>query len=446
MKRSLLTLLLTLFSFQNGFAVEEIKLEEVVDVVSERNYQVLESAEKVFQARAEISVARGNLLPKLNFWTIVKTIINPASLIETILPGESGIAPFLVPGNWFRLKESQILFDAEREAYRGVWANEVMNTKSLYLNLLLDQQLLNLVQSHTAEVENVYKVAKTRAALGGVSLEVVQELEIRWSKLTDDVESLRRLILLEYKSLSYALGIPFDEDIAIRDILIPDIKNLDPLNYADFEFRAIDSSPEKRQMDHFLRVVPYLKKEVKYSFFGNSSASRGVAGGVFDAISIPDGFGFGQGASRRIIEGKERILELQRTGVVEVIKRQLQSVISGYNFTIERYPNVERRMELAESRVTQFINRLQVGQNINLIELTDAYHRSAFEKMDLASLNYNFVVNRDKFDRLIFHGDYRRAKESLLKIDQERKNYLAEVAKRESKNRRDSRDNRRRRP
>jgi|TARA_B100000749_G_scaffold280077_2_gene274680 outer membrane protein TolC len=446
MKNSLLTLLLIIFSSHSAFATADINLEEVVDIVSERNYQVLEAAEKVFQARAEISTARGNVLPKLNFWTIIKQIINPTSLIEAILPGEAGIAPFLVPANGFRLKESQILFDAEREAYRGVWANEVMNTKSLYLNLLLDQQLLDLVRAHAAEVKNVYNVAQTHAALGSAPLEVVQELEIRWSNLSDDVKALERLIQLEYKSLSYALGISFDEDITIGNILVPDIKNLDPINYSDFEFRAVDSSPEKRQLEHFLRVIPYLKKEAKYSFFGNSSASRGVAGGVFDDVSIQDDFGFGRGATRRILEGEEHILELQKTGVVEVLKRQLQSVVSGYNLTLEQYANIERRTQIAESRVTQLINRLQMGQNIDLVDLTDAYHRSAFEKMDLESLKYNFVINEDKFHRLIFHGDYRRARESLLKIDQERKKYLAELAERESRERRDSRDNRRRRP
>lgn len=442
-----LVLLLTLFSFGYASGAENVSLDEVVDVVSERNYQVLQSAEKVFQARAEIAVARGNLLPKLNFWTIIGAIINPVSLVESLLSGDSGIAPFLVPGNWFKLKESQILFDAEREAYRGVWANEVLNTKSLYLNLLLDQELLNLISRHVEEIESVYKVAKTRAALGAVPISVAQELEIRWLKLKDDKEAMTRLILDEYKALTYAFGLPFDEDVTIENISLPDIKNLDPLNYSDFEFRAVDSSPEKRQMDHFLRVIPYLKKEVKYSFFGNSNASRGVSGGVFDDISIPDGFGFGQGASRSIIEGKERILELQRTGVIEVIKRQLQSVINTYNFSIDRYPNVERRLNLADNRVKQYITQIQVGQNVNLIDLTDAYHRSAFEKMDLANLGYKFVVNKDKFHRLIFHGDYRRARESLLKIDQERKRYLAQLAERERRDRRESRDRRRgRRP
>ena len=445
MLKPLLSILIVLFYCFSSFAEEKVTLDQVVDVVSDRNYQVLESAERVFQARAEISVARANLLPKLNFWTIVKTIVNPASLVETLLSGESGIAPFLVPNNWFRLKESQILYDAERESYRGVWSNEVRNAKAIYVNLLLDLQLFNLISEHVSEIESTYKIAQTRATLGTIPVSVAQELEIRWLKLSDDKEVLSKLLIDEYKALSYVLGIPFDETLKIEEIAIPDIKNLEPLKYSDFEFRAIDSSPEKRQLDHLLRVIPYLKKEVKYNFFGNSKASRGVAGGIFDDIPISDGWSFGNGASLRIIEGKERMLSLQKTGIIEVIKRQLNSVIEDYNLSINRYPNVERRLNLSGKRVNQYLSRLRVGQDVDLIELTDAYHRNAFEKMDMATLEYRFVVNKDKFHRLIFHGDYKKAKESLEQIDKDRKEYLKEKLETQAEEKRKSRDERRRR-
>ena len=149
------------FSVQSG--ATELKLEDLVKQVSEKNYLVYENALKVYQSRTDIDRVRGELLPKLNIWNIASALIDPLSLIGSI----NDIAPFLVPSNWFRLEEVKLLYLSEKEGYRALWGNELHSAKTLFLHTSFDMQLLEHVKNSIVELNEIHLIVKTREMLGG---------------------------------------------------------------------------------------------------------------------------------------------------------------------------------------------------------------------------------------------------------------------------------------
>jgi outer membrane protein TolC len=384
-----------------------ITLEDVVKKVSTENYRVYENALRVYQAREKIQVARMNLLPKLNIWRLSGVAIevavgNPQSIIGIV----NDIAPFLVPANWFRLKASKILYNAEEEGYRALWANELMTAKALYTHLLLDQSLFDHIKENKRDLENLFTIVQSREMFGGAPPGASRDIEIRLLSLQEDLRNLEVLISEEESLLSFMMALPANTIVRPAPIKMADFENLEPLDYEDFEFRAVDSSPEVRQFDYFISASDYVRKEAIFSFLGTSEMSRGVAGGIFDNIPMPDGLGFGTPASMRIISAQKEILKTQQKGAEETIRRQLKLLVKNYNLDLESYANLKKRVQLTEETNNQIYEFLDLGLEVEMITLIEASKNHIQASTGLFSVKYRFLINEDKLARLIFHGDY----------------------------------------
>lgn len=401
MKKILVTGLLLFAGFAQAQSSKTISLEQVVERVSNSNYKVYENALKVYQAKANIEKARADFLPNLNIWSLANIVLDPSSIFESI----TDVAPFLVPANWFRLQETQLLFLAEKEGYRALWGNEVNIVKALYLNVLLDQQLLSQIQLSIEELDRIHKIIKTRELFGGVKPGTAREIEIRLLGLREDAENLRLLLGLEYDELTYALGYKADEDIVLQPVPLPQIENLQPIQAREYEFRMLSFSPERRQFDHFFSVLNQIKKEIEYSFLGVSSISRGVAGGVFDSIPIPTGMG-GRGASMKILNAQREIMRTQKIGVEETLKRQLRAVSNQYNSDLVNFNNFKRREQLARESRDSILRRARLGENIDVIELSESSRNLIMAETALLAVHYRVMNSTDRLQRLLFTGDY----------------------------------------
>ncbi len=384
-----------------------ITMEDVVKKVSTENYRVYENALRVYQAREGIQVARMNLLPKLNIWRLTGVAIesalgNPQSVIGIV----NDIAPFLVPANWFRLKASKILYNAEEEGYRALWANELMTAKALYTHLLLDQSLFDHILENKKELETLFTIIQSRELFGGAAQGASREIEIRLLSLQEDIRNLEVLISEEEILLSYMMGLPANTVVKPAPIKMADFENLEPLDYQDFEFRAVDSSPEVRQFDYFIAASDYVRKEAIFSFLGTSNMSRGVAGGIFDNLPTPDGLGFGTPASMRIVSAQKEILKTQQKGAVETIKRQLKLLVKNYNLDLESYRNLKKRVQLTQDANDQLYEFIDLGQEVEMFTLIEASRNHIQAATGLFAVKYRFLTNEDKLARLLFHGDY----------------------------------------
>jgi len=382
--------------------VRRIEIREVVQRVSQNNYTVYENALRVYQAKMSIEKARADMLPKLNIWGIAKLILDPISIIEQI----SDMAPFLVPANWFRLEEVKLLYLAEKEGYRALWGNELYAAKALYANVLFDQSLLQHVQRSIRELQRIHRIALTRESFGGARLGTARDIEIKILGLKEDEQNLLVLLSLELDQLSYALGYPASTTLSLTPVQLPVLEGATPLQPSDYEFRVLSSSPERRQFSHFLSALSQVKKEIEYSFLGSSSMSRGVAGGVFDNLPSGNGLGFGNGAALKIVDAQKEIMKTQKLGVEETLKRQLKTVAMQYNSDVTNFHNFKRRLELSRDAQNSLLRRIQIGDNIDVLELSEASRNQIQAEAAMLAIQYRTLNSQDRLNRLLFDGDY----------------------------------------
>ena len=106
----------------------QINLKQVVDKVSTENYSVYQSSLRVYQAKESITIARMNLLPRLNIWKLASAALEiyfggPAGAAAGGFSIVEDIAPFLVPANWFRVNQTKLFYLADLYCYSALWCN-----------------------------------------------------------------------------------------------------------------------------------------------------------------------------------------------------------------------------------------------------------------------------------------------------------------------------------
>ncbi len=380
-----------------------IKLPEVVKQVRNRNYKVQVATMRTYQAKANIEKARADLLPRLNIWSIAKIIMDPMSILDSI----QDIAPFLVPANWSRLEQNKILYEAEQQGYRALWSNEVHVTKMLYMRILFDQKLLNHVSASVKSLEEVLEIVKFHETFGAVKPGTARDIEIRVLGLKEDEQNLRLLIAQEIDELSYALAIKADVQMVLAPVTLPDARALKQIDYKAHESRVISVSPERTQYTYLLQTLEHIRQEVRYSFFGSSPISRGVAGGVFDAIPQTSGV-FGKNATMKIVDAQREILITQRTGIEETVRRQLRALANQYNSDLQMASQYSRRLQLARESNEALLRRAELGEQLNAFEFSENVKTRIQAETAIFAMQFRLFSNIDRLQRLTFTADYSR--------------------------------------
>lgn len=428
MKNLLLTALFLLPALSWGQTTQEIEinLKQVVDKVSTENYTVYQNSLRVYQAKESITVARMNLLPRLNLWKLAGAAVEifaggPLGAAAGAFTIVEDIAPFLVPANWFRVSQTKLFYQADLEGYKALWANEVLTSKALYHHILLDSSLKHHILKSRKDLEEIYQIVKVRETFGGAPQQVSQEIKIRVLSLDEDLRALEVLISEEESLLAFMMGYPTGTKLKVTSIDMPDYDSLEHLNYEDFDFRAVDVSPEIKQFQFFIDAADYARKEVVYAFLGASSLSRGLNGGIFDSLPVQSGLGFGTGASIRIVRTQKEILKVQKKAVEETVKRSLQLLVNNYNLDVDNYNNLKNRVYLAKNSLKQLYQRIQFGENVDSLQLIESSRNLVEAETALFSVMFRFLNSEDKLSRLIFHGDYAKAKDAIKRIQEDQK-------------------------
>lgn len=379
-----------------------IGIDEVAGLVSAQNFSVLSNAERVYQAKDSIRIARGNLLPKLNLWRIVGAVFDPKGLFGLV----EDIVPFLVPANWWRAKQAKLFAEAQREAYTALWANEVMTAKALFIHAELDQILLVLIERKIEELRELKTIARSREVLGGTPELLSKQIALQISSLQEDVRSLRYLVREELNSLGFALGLSANTVLILKPITMngPDVFK-SPSKEA-FTTRVLTASPELRQFDSLIVAAKHARKEARFTFLGVSTLSRGTMGGVFDSLPVSDGLGFGTAASVRVTKREKSILEIQRHAIEESLRRTTSMTLGSLDLDRESLVGASERKELAYSLKKDLESRLRLGDPVESSSLLSAIQGTVEAESSELSIRYRMLVAIDRMSRLAFEGDY----------------------------------------
>lgn len=379
----------------------ETSIQDFTSLIKNKNYIVLEQAEKVYQARQRIEFARGELLPSLNVWKLVNVITNPLDVSSW-----AEIAPFLSPSHWFRLEQNQIYYQAELHGYSAMLGNQVMNSKILFMKVNQDHRTMRFIRDYKTELEGVYNIIKLKIDLGMEPPESGRELKIRILALNEDLIRMRAYLSDARSELAYIAGYAGNSEITPKDLRPVEISSKSKITYDRIANEVIYNASELKQYDEFLRILPLLRKEIQFSFLGMSSASQGTAGGVFDQVPIPSGLGFATAPAIKIAKSQERVIRLQRQGIYETLLRQTKSATDRLAAEIDVRPFVLQRRSVAQEQASQYLEKLKLGQKIDLVRLADAFHAKQMALAAVLENEFQFRMQKEKIERLRSGGDY----------------------------------------
>lgn len=396
----LTSLLIQSFLFApNSFS--QTSLEDFSAQVRRKNFTVLEQAQKVYQAKENIEAARGELMPSLNVWNIIKIASNPLDLTSW-----AEMAPFLSPANWFRLEQNKIYFQAESYGYRALVGNQVLNARVLFIKVNQDQKIYKMIKDYKSDLQGVYDIAKIKVDLGMETPEYAREIQIRILALQEDLIRMKVYLADVRRELSFVTGGAGDIELTPKDVPALDMKSKNKLPYETVINDILARSNELKQYDELLKIIPQIKKEITFSFLGLTPASMGTGGGFFDNIPIPSGLGFGTGPSMNIAKSQEQVLRIQRQSVFETLRKQTKSATDQMGAEIDVRPVISERKQLATENSKQLLERLKLGENINLIFLADTLHAKRIADAAMTENEIQFRLQREKVDRLLVVGDY----------------------------------------
>lgn len=396
-------LILSLFYLTSINAEELLTIEVLTQKIQKENLIILQNAEKVYQAKLSIDSARLGLLPKLNIWTIGKIAIDPSAILDVA----QEIAPFLVPANWFRLKETEILFKAELEGYHALKGNEVFQARSLFYRVLLDQELMNNIEYAEKKLKLIADIADDQFDLGLLDGETARNLKIQHLNILQDLSKIKNLVKYEKSILKEITGIAQNNEISLKSVFIPNIGDeaqIDPVGIIETVLKV---SPELKQQDYFKEAIPLLKKEVAFSFLGVPSISRGTAGGIFDDIPESSGLGFSTGKQISLVSSKEKMIELQRKGIEETLKRQVYNLTQDYNSSIEMFRNVSERKKLSQMTYDFLEEKVSLGEIVSLTDLSEGSIQLLQANTLFLEENYNFLTSKDRLNRMLLEDAYK---------------------------------------
>jgi outer membrane protein, multidrug efflux system len=256
------------------------------------NYSILTGLNTLEQAKISVAAARaGVLLPGAKVGAIFDPLTSPASFALTSV---SVLLPFLLPSNWFALKESDHMLEADKAAYYLLELNQYASAYAIYETIVNDLDVqealqenydaLNEIAQDLQNRENGLQTVASSDLLNAV--QAAEQAEAQLSKMKETIEQ-------EKSSLTVILGLPladlaFDNPVHIAP---SPMESASPQQILD---QGLKIAPEAAQINALVAAQNDQKWSDLFAFVSSVSlANTGVGSGNTSGTSTGSGNSLG---------------------------------------------------------------------------------------------------------------------------------------------------------
>ena len=164
-----------------------------------RNIQIARALNEVYQAKAQVSQARANLLPSVNLGAVI------SSGQSFGLSAISVLLPFLMPSNWMDLYQSQYLLSAQGSAYYMAQLNGYASAYAVYATVVGDMQLRATLKKQYDNFKAIEDELRLPAELGMIPKEDYLQAQAQAQMAMVQVSQLDELLKREKAAVSKRL-------------------------------------------------------------------------------------------------------------------------------------------------------------------------------------------------------------------------------------------------
>ena len=378
----------------------ELTPETMAAQLFNKNSSILLGINRVHQSKDELNIARASLLPSLNLSTLLYSSMSSTFTVSAV----EVLFPFLVPGNWFKLKESKYLYRAQLKATKAIQLNTLASALSVYSSILSDQSLLGVYQDEITDLGKVAETVQNLYEAGLASKADLDRARGTWQFSRIGFSKIDGLVSKEIASLRHLLALPLTASWNINPM------DIDPSDFeqrapAEIQEAAISISPEMEQL-RLLKKAAENNSWTQHFAFIQGSGVRSPAGAgssiAFDNVNIGMNFniGYAQVPTIKLSEDRIKEIKLRINELTYEIGEQSEYAFELVKEAKQRNQYALEAAELMKSAYDRDVVRYQYG----LVDLqTVLTSRSQYRNAVLESLSAKtqLTLNRIVLHRLL---------------------------------------------
>jgi hypothetical protein len=383
------------------------------------SYSSQKSFEKLHQARRNISKKVGLLLPNFNLGTILNSVGGSTKTYFMPLQLVAPMIGFAFPSHWFSLKESKLIFEAEKRFYLSNVANNMNSIEIMYLEAHKTQTTIFEYQKIINDINQIIKIVNAQNDTNTLPFSTYVKLEILHQRLISDLYLLNLLFSTQKEEIGNSLALSEKER---KEFELKLLTNLDGenirINYPEFRHLALKRSIETKGGLFLLLASDFSIKKRKWDFISLTPETEG-------------GMGFGYKAQIDIAKSEKKVLSLEIDEFNQRYISQLQDVYEENKIIYDLINHSNHILINAERYYDFFKNKLVSTNSTEFKEFSEAAIELLQAKTDNISLHHQKLSIEANYRRLIFEGNnYRnlipklwlKAPEDELSRDEKREN------------------------
>lgn len=365
-----------------------MSLGDIVESTKHNNYETKAAAERVFRARANINMAIGNLMPSLNFQTVL------AGAQGDFFDMAASLIGFAFPSNWFKLDAKKSEFEAERYGYAVMLANQVNTVEVLFYRLQLMKSTIDLYETQLKSIAHIFDKVTQQVMIGEQLIDHQLRLDNLMILLEQDKALLGKAYAIIKYNLAFAIGLPPEEWNAfeIHPETLLDLSIVSNLSGDDIVDEVVSNSLELKEMMHLVEASKSSAKGRQFEFLS--------PGGQKEAA-----LGFGYASYVAAGKSKTKELQVKETQFQANLHRATYKAVEEYNNSLTLF-ELSSRGAQNEASLNLFLERqYEEGGIFNSSEVIEMLISQLDFKSHQLQAQINNHIATAQIKRLTFNGD-----------------------------------------
>jgi TolC family type I secretion outer membrane protein len=287
--------LLIAFAASSAFAQNgrPLTLDECVKIALEKNSQLLNAERRVRVAESGVTIARANLLPRLNsnfsssrtreVFRETRTVLNAGNLFQTAgtyynfhsASFSLNQTVFDFGATWNSIRQANSSKEASDFTFRSTKQTTIASVYERYYQLLKDIRLLEVAREAVRQNEEQLKLTESRYEIGAAPQGEVFRTKTTLGDAKISLIQQENAVRISQATLNVTLG--FNPDVPLEITDPPDVDTPKTYDKAQVMQKALQNNPGLHRYDADMKAASYGLKVAKTQFLPTLSINASYA-------------------------------------------------------------------------------------------------------------------------------------------------------------------------
>jgi len=365
----------------------------VDDLVKQALEFGLDSREKIqmlFQARAQVKVKIGGLLPQLNIMAVASSAMSGSVSLDAVIP----FVGFLFPSHWLGWLSARSLKKAEAYSLNTLFADRAQAIQHLYFDIQRQIWSIRILKFYLDEVETLTEFLNTQRIYGlrQITMEDIAILENIKGAMAYDLAFIDNLSAV-LPQLATAIGLEPNFDwstLQVESHNLVSLNNLRQREYKEYYPRAIALSTEIKNVASLVKAAKNDKNAAYFDFFDPASGNN---------------LGFDFGYRIRIARSNVDVLKILMQRTRMQISNQIHNALNNYNDSISAFPGIiEGLFYLEYLRESTEKNLNDTSQPFDIMKIIRYFDYAKSQVLRYIQSYFIFKQAKADLDRYTWNG------------------------------------------